>query len=96
MEFCEKCGALMLPKKGEKKKTVLKCRECGWEKAIKRAPEYHVNYRVSHTPREKIIVVDKDKDKPNDDDEELTEDERRERRKEILEFYEEEGESGQE
>ena len=28
MEFCEKCGALMLPKKLEKK-LILKCRECG-------------------------------------------------------------------
>lgn len=90
MEFCEKCGALMLPKKGEKKKTVLKCRECGWEKAVKRAPEYHVNYRVSHSPREKIVVVDKEV--PNTDEEELSEDERRERNKEVLEFFEDEGE----
>ncbi|RDE14244.1 MAG: hypothetical protein C4K47_04710 [Candidatus Thorarchaeota archaeon] len=90
MEFCEKCGALMLPKKGEKKKkAVLKCRECGWEKAVKKAPEYHVDYRVSHTPREKIVVVDKE---ATGEEEEVTEDERRERNKEVLEFYEDEGE----
>jgi DNA-directed RNA polymerase subunit M/transcription elongation factor TFIIS len=80
----------MLPKKGEKKKTVLKCSQCGWEKVVKRAPEYHVNYRVSHTPREKIVVVDKEA--PDGEEEELSEDERRERNKEVLEFYEDEGE----
>lgn len=81
----------MLPKKGEKKKTVLKCRECGWEKVVKRAPtEYHVDYRVSHTPGEKIVVVDKEAQ--NGEEEELTDDERRERNKEVLEFYEDEGE----
>ena len=85
MEFCDKCGALMLPKKGEKK-TVLKCRECGRERTVKEAPDYTVDYRVHHSPSEKIVVVEDE----NPDEEELTEDERREKRKEILEFYEDE------
>jgi DNA-directed RNA polymerase subunit M/transcription elongation factor TFIIS len=85
VEFCDKCGALMLPKKGEKK-TVLKCRECGRERTVKEAPDYKVDYRVRHSPREKIVVVEDE----NAEDEELSEDERREKRKEILEFYEEE------
>ncbi|NWF96552.1 MAG: DNA-directed RNA polymerase subunit M [Candidatus Thorarchaeota archaeon] len=85
MEFCEKCGALMLPQKKDGK-PILKCRECGHEKAVSRAPKYKVEYRIKHSPREKIVVVEHD-DRPDD---ELTEDERRERRKEILEFYEEE------
>lgn len=85
MEFCEKCGALMLPFKKDSKKTVLKCRECGYEKSMK--PEgYKVDFRVKHTPKEKIVVVEEE-DKQM---EEMTEDERRERRKEILEFYESE------
>jgi DNA-directed RNA polymerase subunit M/transcription elongation factor TFIIS len=85
VEFCEKCGALMLPKKEEGQKTpVLKCRECGYEKPIKTEPKYKVEYRIKHSPREKIVVVE-DESRSFD---ELTEDEKRERRKEILEYYE--------
>ncbi|MFW9977336.1 MAG: DNA-directed RNA polymerase subunit M [Candidatus Thorarchaeota archaeon] len=85
MEFCEKCGALMLPSKKDDKKTVLKCRECGHEKSMK--PDgYKVEFRVKHSPKEKIVVVEED----DRQFEELTEDEKRERRKEILEFYESE------
>jgi len=89
MEFCEKCGALMLPKKEEGKKSItLKCRECGHEKIVRSAPEYKVEHRIKHTPREKIIVVEEE----NRRSDEMTEDERRERRKEILEYYESEDE----
>ena len=80
----------MLPKKDEdgskKKGRVLQCRECGHEITIKSDPAYKVEYRIKHTPREKIVVVEGD-DRRMD---EMTEDERRERRKEILEFYESE------
>jgi DNA-directed RNA polymerase subunit M/transcription elongation factor TFIIS len=89
VEFCEKCGALMLPKKEEgQKQPVLKCRECGHERPIKADPAYKVEYRIKHTPREKIVVVE-DEYRYS---EEMTEDERRERRKEILEYYESEEE----
>jgi DNA-directed RNA polymerase subunit M len=83
MEFCEKCGALMLPKKLEKK-LILKCRECGHEKATKSKPEYKVEYRIKHSPREKIVVVEEE----GRTNEEVSEDERRERRKAILEHFE--------
>ena len=90
MEFCEKCGALMLPKRDEaskaKKSVTLVCRECGHEKTIKTAPAYKVEYRIKHSPREKIVVVEEDTTKKQ----ELTSDEKRERRKEILEHYESE------
>jgi len=90
VEFCEKCGALMLPKKEEGQKTpVLKCRECGHEKPIKSDPAYKVEYRIKHSPREKIVVVEND----SRYSEEMTEDERRERRKEILEYFEIEDDS---
>jgi DNA-directed RNA polymerase subunit M/transcription elongation factor TFIIS len=92
VEFCEKCGALMLPKKDEtsksKKTRVLQCRECGHEVTVKTAPEYKVEYRIKHTPREKIVVVEEDARSS----EELTPDERRERSREILEYYESEDE----
>ncbi len=85
LEFCEKCGALMLPRRKEDGTKVLKCRECGHEVPLKKtAEDYRVEYRIEHSPREKIVVVE-DEDKRY---EELTEDERRERRKAILEFLE--------
>ncbi|MGY5878616.1 MAG: hypothetical protein RTV31_00140 [Candidatus Thorarchaeota archaeon] len=90
VEFCEKCGALMLPKRDEttksKKELVLQCRECGHEKTVKSAPAYKVEYRIKHSPREKIVVVEEESRKS----EQLTADEQRERRKEILEHYESE------
>ncbi|MEM2143607.1 MAG: hypothetical protein QXS20_09440 [Candidatus Thorarchaeota archaeon] len=85
MEFCDKCGALMLPTRKDGT-PVLICRECGNERAIERPPEYTVNYRIRHSPREKIVVVEDE----TEFGEELSEDEKRERAKAILEFYEEE------
>jgi DNA-directed RNA polymerase subunit M/transcription elongation factor TFIIS len=79
MEFCEKCGALMLPRKEEGKKTITL-------KTVRSPPEYKVEHRIKHTPREKIIVVEEETKRSD----EMTEDERRERRKEILEYYESE------
>ena len=87
MEFCEKCGALLFPKKEEGKKTItLVCRECGHEKVVRSAPRYKVEHRIKHSPREKIVIVEEDTRQTQ----EMTEDERRERRKEILEHYESE------
>ena len=79
----------MLPKKEEGRKLpILKCRECGHEKSVKTNPAYKVEYRIKHSPREKIVVVEKE----SNNTDELSEDERRERWKEVLEFYEAEGE----
>lgn len=96
MEFCEKCSALMLPKRAEpetetetdrsKKALVLQCRECGHEKTVKSGPAYKVEYRIKHSPREKIVVIE-DESRQR---EQLSGDEQRERRKEILEHYESE------
>ncbi|MHA1950900.1 MAG: hypothetical protein ACW99G_21245 [Candidatus Thorarchaeota archaeon] len=87
MEFCEKCSALMFPKKQEGRKTItLVCRECGHEKNVRNAPEYKVEHRIEHSPREKIVIVEEETRKS----EEMSEDERRERRKEILEHFESE------
>ena len=82
VQFCEKCGALMLPKK-EGKKTILKCRECGHERVVRKPPPYKVEYRIKHSPREKIVIVEEETKSGN----EMSEDERRERRKAILEHF---------
>ncbi|MDF1538486.1 MAG: hypothetical protein P1Q69_06250 [Candidatus Thorarchaeota archaeon] len=85
MEFCDKCGAMMLPVK-EDNKSLLRCRECSWTKPMKEE-KYTVEFRVKHSPKEKIVIVEEE----GFGQEEMTEDEKRERRKAILEFYEAEG-----
>ena len=80
----------MFPKRDEssksKKTLLLQCRECGHEKRVRTAPKYKVEYRIKHSPREKIVVVEEE----NRQTQEMSEDERRERRKEILEHYQSE------
>jgi DNA-directed RNA polymerase subunit M/transcription elongation factor TFIIS len=74
----------MLPKKVEGKKSpILKCRECGHEKKMG-SSYYKVEQRIKHSPRDKVVVIEEEIQR----NEELTEDERRERRKAILEHYE--------
>ena len=75
----------MLPVKKERK-TVLKCRECGHEKKAEKNPKYKVDYRIRHSPREKIVVVERG----DDEEEDVSEDEKREKAKAILEFFDEE------
>ena len=58
MQFCEKCGALMVPTVGEGGKKVLMCRSCGHTMPIK--GELRVSQNVTRTPRDKIVVVEDD------------------------------------
>jgi len=51
MEFCPKCGNLMVPVR-KHEKTVLKCRACGFE--IEKA---HVDYKLSHHVGESKHVI---------------------------------------
>jgi len=82
LEFCEKCGALMLPQRKDGK-VILKCRECGHERPLdKKDEDYRVEFKIQHSPREKIVIVEGEEKRY----EELSEDERRERRKQILEY----------
>jgi DNA-directed RNA polymerase subunit M len=61
MEFCDKCGAMMVPATQEDGTKVLKCRECG---KIRETGRVRKNFTVTHnlkkTPRDKIVVVDDD------------------------------------
>ena len=75
----------MLPKRQEGDKIVLVCRDCGHERELG-STSYKVEERVQHTPHEKIVVVEN----ADDEREELTEDEKRERRKAILEHFQSE------
>ncbi len=62
MVFCPKCGSVMYPREVNGKWELF-CPRCGYtmpleDESILEA--YRVRRRVTHSPKEKIIVVDKD------------------------------------
>ena len=57
MEFCEKCGSLMFPKKTEKGIS-LQCRKCGHKKYIRKNESFKFS-TVSSKKSAEIVVVDK-------------------------------------
>ena len=87
MKFCPHCGGLLLPKQ-ENGKFYLKCRECDYieevtAEEIEADPDYKLHFKVKHSPREKIIVIEESE---NTRKEEQDEDEMEERRKAILDM----------
>ena len=58
MEFCDKCGAMMVPFKTEDGTRVLKCRSCDFVKQIK--GKLTVTHNIEKTPKDKIVVVEDD------------------------------------
>jgi DNA-directed RNA polymerase subunit M len=62
MQFCEKCGAMMVPVTGEDGTRHLKCRSCGHTKTItsRDRGKLTVSQDIEKTPRDKIIIVDDD------------------------------------
>lgn len=59
MEFCPRCGSLLLPKRG-KKGIRLVCKKCGYEKPAKTGEKrYRVVERVPEDKKEKLTVLEK-------------------------------------
>ena len=58
MEFCDKCGAMMIPVTEENGTRHLKCRSCGSSKAI--AGNLTVSQEIKKSPRDRIVVVEDD------------------------------------
>jgi len=56
MEFCEKCGTMMMPFAQEDGSSVLKCRSCGHIKGIKKPLK--LSEEIERGPRDKIVVVE--------------------------------------
>ena len=56
MEFCEKCGGLMIPKKSGSHVVII-CRKCGKKKASKEK-KFKISV-FSENKKSKIIVLDK-------------------------------------
>ncbi len=87
MKFCPKCESIMVPKKKEDGSTVLVCENCGYTLATGvKTSEYTITFRISHSPREEIVVL---KEEPKVRRYVPSKDERVEAYKEALEFYEE-------
>lgn len=57
MEFCDKCGGLMMPRKVGKS-TAIVCRNCGKKKTSRERGEFKISTTMQKK-NEKIVVVDK-------------------------------------
>lgn len=92
LEFCPKCEGLLMPKK-EKSKTVFYCPHCGFEQKPKKKTtnDYKVVWKIEHTPKDEIIVVEGPK-KLGKKDKELMKEEMEDYYRSMLEFYPEESE----
>ena len=59
MEYCPKCGNLLLPKRKEGR-TVLYCSRCNYEIGAEQVKGYRLRKVVQHKPTDAILVIDKD------------------------------------
>ncbi|MDD1775762.1 MAG: hypothetical protein LUP94_00230 [Candidatus Methanomethylicus sp.] len=57
MEFCPKCGKLLIPEKKDDKITLI-CKSCGYEKPASEAKGYKIVQPVDETKRRKTLVVE--------------------------------------
>ncbi|HDO20752.1 MAG: hypothetical protein NDF53_02390 [archaeon GB-1867-097] len=55
MEFCEKCGRMLVPER-RNGKVVLVCKRCGFVKPL-HSGSYKVTYAVGESKRRKITIV---------------------------------------
>lgn len=90
MEFCPRCEGMLLPKK-QKNTTILHCPHCGFEEKAKKKKDddYKVIWKIEHTPRDEIIVVEGKKSGKKD--KEVLKEEMEDYYRSMLEFYPEEG-----
>ncbi len=66
MEFCKKCGSLMLPKK-EKNKTILICSKCGHKIAKFEKDKYKITKDVDMKPKD-VAVIETEKKKKSEEE----------------------------
>lgn len=57
MEFCPKCGSLLVPVSSGGK-TYLICRKCGYKKEIVSKRGYMVRGEVTEDKKEKLLVIE--------------------------------------
>nr|MDO8133427.1 hypothetical protein [Candidatus Njordarchaeum guaymaensis] len=93
LEFCPKCGKLLLPKK-EGRKILLKCKNCGASYQPKDLEAYKLKVMLPPESKERLIVVEGKEVKKRAL--ELTEDERVEAYRQALDYYQGEEETPEE
>mgnify|MGYP000138422488 CR=1 FL=1 len=58
MEFCPKCGSLLVPER-EEGRIYLVCRKCGYKREARgEESKYRMREEVSEERREKLVVVE--------------------------------------
>lgn len=76
MEFCPKCGSLMVPQQSEGKKYLV-CKKCGYKKEVATKQGYMQREEISLDKRGKLIVLEsadkRDKEKIEEERELLKE-----------------------
>jgi DNA-directed RNA polymerase subunit M len=58
--FCDKCGALLIPTRDEKKKTTLRCPKCGIKTKSNTVEEgkYVLTQKIEHSVKDETVVID--------------------------------------
>ena len=59
MDFCKKCGTVLVAKK-EKNTTVLICRKCG--KSIKDYKPLEISEKIKKQPLDEVVIIEKKQD----------------------------------
>ncbi len=60
--FCDKCGALLIPVRDEKKKPTLRCPKCGAKSKGNAVEEgkYVLTQKIVHTEKDETVVLDEE------------------------------------
>jgi DNA-directed RNA polymerase subunit M len=58
VEFCPKCGSLLVPQKSGDSKTVLVCRKCGFKKTTDTGNKYTLSQNIKHVEQDKILIIE--------------------------------------
>jgi DNA-directed RNA polymerase subunit M len=95
LEFCSKCGKLLIPSKRDDK-IFLICRSCGFEKPASESKGYKIVQKVDEGKRRKTLVVDEPQIKVSKKKEEEERELMADYYEVFLENFQEEGGEGEE
>lgn len=62
MEFCPKCGTLLIPQKHGGNKIVLACPKCGFRKEVSSNNKYTLSYDTKHSQKDKTLVIESEEE----------------------------------
>lgn len=61
MDFCPKCGSILLSKRMENK-LVLECRKCGYKKNLKTYKPLKIIEKIEKNPLDDVIILEKNEE----------------------------------